>query len=245
MCRRFAAALLAAGLCWRALAAAQVPPAAGLPLDDLLKRRDAAAAGELERRFAALTDKIQKQRIAVVLLSRRQADQPYFDYLANFARRAVTSGAPFPYTYDRQGKIVPGEYSAALLNWAASEKAEPGAAAAKAFQEYPMDVYLLGLSGDQRAIPILLQGLEATNFLVIYRSAWGLARLRHVPAVRPIIAAADRQPEAGAQLIARTLVLFNDPEAQAAADRLIPDKQLLAALRSNTAQELNLNIGDP
>ncbi len=273
MCRRLAAALVAAGLCWCVLAAgpaaarlappapaapAEHPPGAAaqtpagsadlaaLPLDDLLQHRGAAAAGELERRFAVLTDKLARQRIAVVLLSRRQADQPYFDYLADFARREVASGEPFPYSFDRQGKIVvPARYSAAFLSWTASHQADPGAAAAKAFQEHPMDFFLLALSGDRRAIPIFLQGLDAANYLVVYRSAWGLARLHYVPAVRPIIAAADRQAGEASELIARTLVLFADPEAQAAASRLIPDKQLLAALRTNAERELTVNIGDP
>jgi hypothetical protein len=261
--RRRAAPLAAAAVCAGWLLAARpgagLPPAvpaspatpappaselAGAPLDDLLQRRDTAAVEELERRFATLTDKLQKQRIAVVLVSHRAADEPYFDYLADFARRAVASQVPFPWRVDSAAKVVVQQYSAAFQSWAASQHADADVAAAKAVQENPTDVYLLALADDARSVPILLDGVEAANYLVAYRAAFGLARLHYNAAVPRIIAAADRAPGEAADLIARTLVLFDDRAAQAAADRLIVNKELLAALRADAPRELALNIGD-
>jgi hypothetical protein len=225
-------------------AAQQASPAlARLPLFDLLKRRDQAAAGELARRFVALQDKLDKQQIASVLLSRRQGDQPYFDYLAGYARQAVESDAPFPYGFDEAGKVIPGQYSAEFSNWAAARKLAPDAAAAQVFQGYPLDVTLLALADDPRSTEILLRGVESPNYMVAYRAAFGLARLGYKAAIPRIIKAADRAPGEASELIARNLVLFDDPQAQAAAERLIKDRQLLAALRANSRRELTLNIG--
>jgi hypothetical protein len=239
----------AGGLTPRAMA--QTPPAAasgqGSAVEDLanlLKRRDAAAVAELERRFAASATKQEKQEIAEALLSRREGDQPYFDFLAGFARQAVASDAPFPYGYDAAGKLIPGKFSAEFLAWAAARKVDPAGAVPKVFAEYPMDVYLLALTGDPRGADIFLKGLASPNFLVAYRSAFGLAKLRYKAAIPDIVAAAERAPGDGSELIARTLVLFDDPAAQAAAERLIKNKQLLQALRSNAQRELTLNIGD-
>jgi HEAT repeat protein len=220
------------------------PALARLPHAALLKRRDPAAVAEMERRFAALADPVQKQDIAVVLLSRRQADQPYFDFLAEPARRAVASTIPFPYTFGETGKEQAGQLSAALLNWAAGHHTDAASAAALAYQEYPADLFLLGLAADPRATAIFLQGLDSPNFLVVYRAAWGLARLRHRQAVPRIVAAADRWTGEASELVARTLVLFDDPAARAAAARLIRDPQLLAALRAEAAAELTFNVGD-
>jgi hypothetical protein len=213
-------------------------------LSDLLKRRDASAVAELKRRFAITADKTDKQKIAVILLSRQQGDQPYFDFLAGYARQAVASDAPFPYGYDAAGKLIPGKFSPQFLAWATEKKVAPESAVPKVFLEQPMDVYLLALTGDSRGTEIFLKGLDSPNFLVVYRSAFGLAKLRFKPAIPAIIKAAERVPGDGSELIARALVLFDDAEAQAAAERLIKDKQLLAALRGNAQRELTLNIGD-
>jgi HEAT repeat protein len=241
-----ACAALAGAAAGTSPAVAQTAPAPvrdGLP--ELLKRRDPAAVAELERRFAASADKTEKQKIAVVLLSRRQGDQPYFDFLAGHARLAAASDAPFPYRYDASGKLVPGELAPQFVAWAAARKLDPETAVRRVFLEYPMDVFFLGLAGDPRATEILLKGLESPNYMVVARAAFGLARLQYTPAIRSIVAAAEHAPGEGSVLIARALVLFEDAAAQAAAERLIKDKQLLAAMREHAHRELTMNIGDP
>lgn len=226
-------------------ALAQTSPApAREDLSELLKRRDPPAVAELERRFTASADKNDKQKIAVVLLSRRQGDQPYFDFLAGYARQAVLSDAPFPYRYDAAGKLVPGELSPPFVAWAKAHKLDLETAVRRVFQEYPTDVFFLSLASDPRATEILLKGLESPNYMVIARAAFGLARLQYTPAIRSISAAAEHAPGELSLLIARNLVLFDDATAQAAAERLIKDKQLLAALREHARQELTMNIGD-
>ena len=242
--------LAAAGGMSPVVAQAASPPAAGPrrieaeELSDLLKRREAAVYAELKRRFATTADKTDKQKIAVVLLSRQEGDQPYFDFLAGYARQAVASDGPFPYGYDASGKLIPGKLSPQFLAWTAARKLDPASAVRLVFMEYPTDVYLLALTGDSRGTEIFLKGLDSPNFLVVYRSAFGLAKLRFKPAIPAIIKAAGRAPGDGSELIARALVLFDDAEAQAAAERLIKDQQLLAELRRNAPRELTLNIGD-
>jgi hypothetical protein len=157
----------------------------------------------------------------------------------------VLSGAPFPYLYDASGMLVPGELSPQLTKWAADRKLDLETAVRRAFREYPMDVYFLALSDDPRGTEILFKGLESPNHMVVARAAFGLARLQHTPAIRAIIAAAEHAPGELSVLIARNLVLFDDPLAQSAAERLITDRQLLAALREHAWKELTMNIGDP
>jgi HEAT repeat protein len=238
------AALAGAAAGIEPVAAQTVPGLTREGLADLLKRRDPAAVAELERRFTTSADQSDRQKIAVVLLSRRQGDQPYFDFLAGLARQAVASDAPFPYLYDGSGKLVPGKLAPQFEEWAAAWKLDPETAVRRVFLEYPMDVFMLGLANDPRAAEILLKGLESRNYLLVARAAAGLARLQHGPAIRSIIAAAEHAPAEVSELIARALVLFDDAAAQAAAERLIKDKQLLAALREHAHQELTMNIGD-
>ncbi|MFL6234951.1 MAG: HEAT repeat domain-containing protein [Thermoanaerobaculia bacterium] len=219
-------------------------PLAGEPLDALLKRRDAAAEAELGRRFEAAPDGLDKQRIAVVLVVRERDDDPYFNYLAGRARKAVGSTMPFPFEFDDAGRSVPKQLSAEFLTWAARNQVEPEPAAARAVRELPLDVFMLALTGDPRGSEILLKGLDSPNYMVVYRAAWGLAKLRMASAVPRIAGAAERAPEEARQLIARTLVLFDTPEAQAAAERLIKDKRILQELRENARQMLEAGVGD-
>ncbi len=245
-----AAWVIAAGVITAGSAAAQEPGTAeddveieAMPLSQLLKRPDAAALAELERRFDTSADKVDRQKIAVVLIGRVADDEAYFELLAGYAREAVASEMPFPYAPDEQGKLAAERYSEEFSSWTAKNGVPVERAVAQAFRDFPGDVYLLALAGDPRATDILLAGVDSKNPMVAYRAAWGLAKLRFTPAVPAIVAAADRAVGEMSVLVARTLVLFDAPEAQAAAERLIGDPQLLAALRANAERELELTFG--
>lgn len=233
-------------LCW--LAAAGLAVAQELretPLNELLARDDAASIDELRRRFDENTDTIERQRIASVLVRRLDNDLPYWEFLAGRARQAVESELPFPFAFDAEGKLVPKQYAPAFLQWANRARIAPDDAAGYAVNTAPLDVWLLALTDDPRGRDLLRTGVGSPNFMVVYRAAWGLARLRDTAAVPVIVAVADALPAQGGEMVARALLLFLDsPGAQAAADRLIPDPRAREALRSRARQELQMNIGE-
>ena len=233
-------------LCW--LAAAGLAVAQELretALNELLARDDAASIDELRRRFDVTTDTIERQRIASVLVRRLEDDLPYWAFLADRARQAVESEMPFPFAFDAEGKLVPKQYAPAFLQWANRARIAPDDAAGYAVNTAPLDVFLLALTDDPRGRDLLREGVDSPNFMVVYRAAWGLARLRDTAAVPAIVAAADALPAQGGQMVARALLLFLDsPGAQAAADRLIPDPRTREALRARARQELQMNIGE-
>ena len=204
---------------------------------ELLARRDPEALAELERRFAASGDEVERQQIASVLVRRLERDEPYFDYLADKARRAVASTMPFPFAVDVQGKAVRGQYSAEFLRWAAAQRIPPDTAAAYGVDEGPLAVLALALTGDPRSADLLLEAVASPNYMVAYQGAVGLARLR--------AEAAEAAPAELGGLLARALILFDAPEAQAAAARLLGDPKLVAALRANASRQLEMNIGEP
>lgn len=233
------ALLLAAGLAAPALAAEEPPRTR-----ELLARRDPEALAELERRFATGDDELERQQIASVLVRRLERDQPYFDFLAEKAKRAVESTMPFPFAFDLEGKAVRGRYSGAFLRWAQEQRIEPDTAAAYGVDRAPLDVLALALADDPRSRDLLLQAVASPNYMVAYHGAWGLARLRDAAAVPRIVEAAEAAPAEMGALLARALVLFDVPEAQAAAARLIGDEKLVAALRARARQQLEMNIGE-
>jgi hypothetical protein len=217
----------------------------GAALDDLFARGDSPAIAELGRRFSESADKIDKQRIACVLVRRLEDDRPYWEFLAGHARRAVESDMPFPYAFDAEGKVLPRQYAPAFLRWVNRARILPDEAAGNAVNIAPLDVFVLALTDDPRGRDLLRKGLASPNFMVVYRAAWGLARLRDSSAVPLIISAADAAPAQGGEMVARALLLFLDsPEAQAAANRLIKDEGEREALRARARQELQMNIGE-
>jgi hypothetical protein len=214
-------------------------------LDDLLGRDDVAATAELRRRFSESADKIDRQRIACVLVRRVEDDRVFWDFLSGHARRAVESDMPFPYAFDVEGKALPRQYAPGFLRWANRARTPPEQAAGYAVNVAPLDVFVLALTDDARGRDLLRTGLASPNFMVVYRAAWGLARLRDKSAVPLIISAADAVPAQAGEMVARALLLFVDsPDAQAAADRLITDGTAREALRARARQELQMNIGE-
>ena len=204
---------------------------------ELLKRGDRRAIPVLEELFQREGKKLQKQQVAMLLVTLGEPDEKYFDFLAGYAREAVEINVPYPRKIDRDGKPVKEEYSQEFLEWCKNNKVEPQEAARKAVFSYPMDVMLLGRTGDPRGFDILIQGLDSPNYLIVAKAALGLALIGDKRAIGPIREAATRTPKEATQLIARALVYFDDSEAQAAARQLITDESLLEALRQSAVKE--------
>jgi hypothetical protein len=89
----------------------------------------------------------------------------------------------------------------------------------------------LARTGDARGLAMLRRGLSSRNDLIRALAAKGLALLEGRDSVPAIIAACGTAPAQAAELVARALVFFDDPRAQAAADTYIKDADVLRELR--------------
>ena len=206
------------------------------PLSERLKGRDPEALAELREAFRISESKVEKQRLATILVALEQGDE-YFRYLAAEARRALERDMPFPLELDAEGQVVPQQLSAEFQEWAQAEGVDAAASARQALYELPGDLLFLGLSRDPRGEEILLEGLGSRNYMVAYRAAEALARIGAVDAVPAILEAAQAAPGQFPTLLARALLLFDDPEAQEAAAGLIGDPRAVAELRRRARSE--------
>ena len=68
-------------------------------------------------------------------------------------------------------------------------------------------------------------------------AAQGLAVLQDKASIPLIIEAARKAPSEMQRFIAHALVAFDDPQARAAAEKLIPDKALLAELKQTVKEK--------
>ncbi len=95
----------------------------------------------------------------------------------------------------------------------------------------------MAITGDPRGLLILRKGLYSPNLSVQWISAQGLARLHNKSSIREIIEDARKAPEDIKWLIAQTLLYFNDPEANAAAEAMIKDQDVLANTRKQGKEQ--------
>ncbi len=156
---------------------------------------------------------------------------------ADPCQEIVRSRAPFWLVYDGDGKSVAGKISPEFLEWAKQNKLPEDAARNEQLSVLPAQIFLLAVTGDTRGRPILREGLASTNYLVRAFSSDGLALLQDYDSVPMIIKAAEQTPFELRFRVAESLVLFDDPKASAAAEKLIPQKGLLEYLRKR-AKEL-------
>jgi HEAT repeat protein len=83
----------------------------------------------------------------------------------------------------------------------------------------------LATTGDARGLPILRKGLLSPNFGVRAVAAQGLAKLQDKDSIPQIISAAKQAPAEVQWRIAQHLLPFDDLNANAGAEELIPDKK--------------------
>jgi len=187
-------------------------------------------ARSLEPNASAEIDPGNKGKIASALVRLGDNGQVYWDFLENPARTAVESGAPFPIRFDAQGKIMPYQYTPELLEWAKSRSISPEDAAQIAIYDMPGKVLLLAETGDPRGLPLLRQAMSSPNYMIQAKAAKGLAKLQDKESIPMIIGACQRAPVDMAAVIAQALIFFDDPQAQSAAEKYIPN-DMLKALR--------------
>ncbi len=186
----------------------------------------------LEEQFEAKSDTFLKEALASALVKLGDKKPIYWDFLIKQAGPAVESDAPFPPSLlDAKGKPMQGQLSPEFLSWAQAHKLNPSDAARAQMYEYPIAVGFLATTGDPRGRSLLRAAMSSHNSFIQIRAAKGLAKLQDGESIPLIIEACQKAPEDVAALIAHALVFFNDPRAQHAAEKFIPDRQLLEELR--------------
>jgi hypothetical protein len=202
----------------------------------LWERGDESALPVLSETFRKLDDKYEKQIVALALLKvdpkgTNKETRQAWKFLVAPAMLAVEDKTPFPFRFV-EGRVVSSDFDEEFQGWCAKQGCEPTREIQKTLITEPVDVLMLALADDTRAIPILRQGLESKNYLIATRSAQGLAILQDGSAIEKIIDVCRKAPPEAAATIAQSLVFFpNDPRANAATEEFISNKELLNALR--------------
>jgi hypothetical protein len=171
----------------------------------------------LEEQFGRATDVTTKANIASGLVRLGDRDNTYWNFLLEQATLAVDSDVPDPF-YDSEGKIMDRQAPPELKAWAQAHNVPVNSAGLIAMHDLPGEVILLGASGDPRGIPLLRRALQSHNSLIVITAAEGLANIQDKDSIPLIIAACRWAPAVLAPVIARSLVYFDDPQAQSAVD---------------------------
>jgi hypothetical protein len=201
-------------------------------VERIAQARAVQAVPMLEEKFLRTKDPLDKAHVASALVRLRDKNDVYLDYLVKLATSVID--APDFWSYDSQGKLVPGP-TPEFIAWAKAHKLAPAEMGEWPQYWIPGPVGLLGLTGDQRAVPLLRQALTSPNHMIEHVAAMGLAEIGDKGSVPFIIEACNRAPAEAASAIARSLVYFDDPEAQKAVDKYIP-RDIAKAFREQRAQ---------
>lgn len=189
----------------------------------------------LEEQFAIDKDAGSKAHIASALVRLGDNDEAYWDYLREQATEAINSDLPPPTMYDPQGKLMRGQISPELSSWAKAHNVSPESAAESAWYRLPDQVMFLAETGDRRAIPLLRRALRSHNYLIVAMAAGGLAEIQDKDSIPFIIEACKRDHSDEVTPIAESLIYFDDPTAQSAADLYLP-KEYAQAKRDARAR---------
>jgi len=180
----------------------------------------------IQKLFHSLDDGFGKMSLASQLMELGIRDEKYFRYLAKKAQIAIERDVPFPMKFNEKGKAVRGEMSEAFLAWCEKNQVDPGEMTSILIYEDPIPVMLLAKSGDPRALPLLLRGLDSLNLYIVAKAAYGLGLIGDPRAIDHFIQAIDKAPEEVRPEIVKALGYFDHPKAQAALERFIQDPQL-------------------
>jgi hypothetical protein len=221
--------------------AKQDTPISGVVVEQLAEAGAVEAIPVLEDKFARIPggpreypteDAFLKAHVASALIRLGDKKEIYWDYLLKQAALVIDSDAPDPSSIDSNGKYAE---SPEFIAWIkAHNLAHPGVAAEYTYI-FPQPVAFLAMTGDPRAVPLLRRGLLSPNFLVESSSADGLVQAGDKSSIPLIIEACKKAPPDVAVVIARSLVYFDDPEAQKAVDQYVP-RYLASAYREDKAR---------
>jgi hypothetical protein len=177
-----------------------------------------------------LPARLDKGKIAQVLIRLKDPKPVYWAYLEKLVRSALDSDPPDPFDVDAQGRET--GISPRIEEWARATRQAPPAALENATAVYPAYVVLLGGTEDRRAIPLLNRALLSRDHPIQAEAAEGLALFGDKASIPLILEACRKAPARAAGLIAASLVYFDDAAARAAVDQFLPEKEARDGRRS-------------
>jgi hypothetical protein len=196
------------------------------------------------RIFAALADafekrdsKEHKQLIALTMLRLGDRSERYLAFLSGYAKQAIEDRTPLYYGYGPSGDVMRGEMSFVFEKWCRENHRDTKEVMALQFVTYPEHVSFLARAQDSRAVPLLRQGLDSPNPLVVYYSAEGLALLQDNATVSIVVQGCERFPAGTARFMASALAQYFTPEADLALERIVKDPNLRASYKRNALQK--------
>lgn len=205
----------------------------GTHVETIARFKAVEAIPALREQFIRSNDQLTKAKIANALVRLGDNDDAYWNFLVELATPAIESDAPDFMNLDPQAKTASGP-SAAYVAWAKAHNLPPGDGE-DAMVWLPGKVILLASTDDRRAVPLLRRGLLNPNHMIEFESARGLAEIQDKDSIPLIINACKNAPPAAAELIARSLVYFDDADAQNAFDKYVP-KDMAKVYRDDRAR---------
>ena len=208
----------------------------GATVERLVRAHAVEAIPALKEQFQRREDISDRAKIASALVRLGERDETYWQYLVKEATEVLNNDPPDLFQYDGNGKAIkPGnDTPPEVQTWAAAHNLSKEAAWEYLFSKGPGQVLDLAATGDPRGVPVLRRALLARNVLVQSSAAMGLAQAKDKDSVHDIVEACRRAPSEVAQVLARWLVYFDDPEAQSAFDRYVP-AEMAKAMREERA----------
>jgi hypothetical protein len=197
-------------------------------IEVIAKARAVEAVPALEEQFRRATDVRTKAKIANGLVRLGDKDDIYWNYLLLQATLAVDSDLPDAFS-DSNGNAMNQAFSPELIAWAKAHNVTVNAAGLLAVNDLPIKVMLLGQTGDPRAVPLLRRALQSHNSFIVLNAAMGLAQIQDKDSIPLLIDTSRRLPPGLATVVARSLVYFDDPQAQSAVDTYMPKEKATMA----------------
>lgn len=176
---------------------------------------------KLEKRFLDPTEVDEKDIIAKALVQLGDKDNTYWNFLLQQATLAVDSDIPEPFPHSR-GVPKAEELSPDFKAWAQAHQLDVSSAIQIVISDFPGRILLLGETGDPRGVPLLQRALHSHNYFIVDQAAKGLAKIQDKDSIPLIIAAMQGAPPEHTSEIARSLVYFDDAQAQGAVDSYMP-----------------------
>ena len=185
--------------------------------EDLLHGNPGAVANA-KKAFELSNDPLLKQRLASILLAVGVKDKSYQIYLEHAAREALADKTPWPICYRDKEKY---DWNPVFLEWCKKRDLDPLETLKRVHYEVPAPWTYLAAAGDPAFYKLLIEGLSSQNQYIVAMAARGLAKLQDSGAVDSLIAAGRRALPEGRFGIGESLLYFQDPKAQSAADEFL------------------------
>lgn len=179
------------------------------------------AIPSLEEQFGRTTDVDLKTKIADGLVRLGDKHDAYWNYLVEQATLAIDSDVLDPLFSEPVDKTRD-QISLQIQAWAQAHNMSANTAAQSAVYDLPGKVLTLAETGDPRGLPLLRRALQSPNYLIAIWGATGLVLIQDKDSISLIIAACHRASTGFAPGIAKPLIWFDDPQAQAAVDTFMP-----------------------